>query len=284
MFIRLIQICWRRSVSSRKHHKKCKQRSQPSHRPLKPVQEMKMHELSSLPRRLAHNPSEKPDIASERPMLRSAHDIFSDPALTNHKRWTRTVADTDRNTQIGARRPPTAATGTRAQAMGVHRAGKTTTRPSSSSPSVASTVPMRLSIHQAGHRQPQSAQADFSATTPRAGQNPNPPRASTLRCGAQSAPAGGRRIKQHGKRGTTTMPNVDLSTFGGIQQRGGRLGSANEPIANQNRPDEKDRGEYTSQAKVAAWWLEEKARARQHLRTARDGDKPAWNLSTALAC
>lgn len=272
LFIRLIQSCWR-SVSSRAHRKKRKQRSQPSRRPLKPAQEMKMHDLSSLPTRRVHNQKEKPDITSERPMLRSAHDIFSDPALTNHKRWTRTVADTDRDKQIGTLRSSKAATGPnrpRTHATAGHRVEQTTTRPSLASPSV--------------QRQPQSARADFSATKARACQNPHPPRASTRRCGAPPSPASGRRIKQRENRSTTTIPNQDLSTFGGIQQRGGRLGSSNEPIANPTRQDEQDRGEYPSQAKIATWWLEEKARARWHLQTVRDGDKPAWDLSTALAC
>jgi hypothetical protein len=245
---------------------------------LKPKQALKMQNLSVVPTRWTYKPMEKPDVASERPILRSAHDIFSDPALSKHKQWTRTAPAAQVN--VARTSKPTTGDRIRAHAKAVHSVQQTRRRPSSASLAVVPTGPIRLQLHEARHTRPQSARADSSATNVRANQNPSPPRIPTPGRAVRSARPAGRRIQKPGNRTITTMPN-DHSTFGGIQQRGGRFGQ----IATPTRLGKQDRRDNSREANVARWWVEEQSRTRQRCQTARDGetDRPAWDTSISLA-
>lgn len=246
-------------------------------RPLKQEQAIKMQNLAVLPARGAY----KPSVSSARPLLRSAHDIFSDPVLHKHKQWTRTAPAQKVNSVKSPK--PTTGGRIRASAEAVHSIEHTTRarRPTSASTAVMPTSPTRLKLHGAGHARPQSARADFSAPNARATHNPSPPPLLTPGRTVRSAPSTGRRIRRPTDY-ATAIP-VDCSTFGGIQQRGGRFCSANEPLAGGARLGKQDRTGDARQANVAKWWVEEQSLARQRCQTVRGGDKPAWNTSTSLA-
>lgn len=263
-----------------------------SFKPLKPEQTMKMQGLALLPDRLMYTRKDKPGIVTERPMLRSAHEIFSCDKLAKHKRWTQAVTSPNRCGHT--RSPPiwvtpTSATGsgTRTSAKFVHgRVGQSVRRPASTSSGVGPTTPMQLSPYKAGERRPQSARADFSATKSSPNttddQNPSPP--ITPGRAVRSAPPGARRIGRLPRR--TTMPEKDLSTFGGIQQRSGRFASPSkqERMLRTNTVDEVeelDCAERKMQTQIPSWWLEEKARAQERSRS--NCDRPAWDTSRSLA-
>ena len=288
-------------------------------RPLKPEQAVKMQDLATLPVRLAYTQPKKPDVAKERPILRSAHEIFTDRTMTDHKRWTRAVP-------APPRAPPPTEKANRTTARNNESGRSTTTaasvrgalevtrsRPSSATvPRVTTTNPIRLSIHDAGQRRPQSARADFSATKASSGspggtkqgqaqqqQQPSlPPRDLVKGRAVSSAPPGGRPGRSHvahGRRRQQGPPRGSKSkhamsrkaalsqtsrncTFGDINQRGGSL--CGSPIPSKQLQEVDGQGSGQEGLDHAAWWLEEQARARQRPHSARAGEKPAWDSST----
>lgn len=272
LIVQFIQAVWRKKLffkhklerlrNQRELQKQMERLGPRAGKPLKPQQALKMATLAIAPPRMKY--SSKPDIASERPMLRSADAIFSDPMLTKHKQWTRTVPGSDRLKQNDNVTKLSASRGAKLTRAGTYHGVKQRNEYESYNSAVGPISPIQLSVHDASQRR-----AGFSAAV----ENPTPPQAP-IPGRPVSAPLGARKIKP-AKRTATTLKK-DLSTFGGIQQRDAGFGSTTQPSVHSNLSDQ-------NATQVAAWWLEEKAQARQRLLSARSCDRPAWNTSTSLA-